>query len=296
MLPTNCSLSRPGGYFILSNLLLLTLLVAGPGVRMVYGSTVAADAVPADSEAAAQDSQQPGEWISLFNGKDLTGWIPKIRYSPIGENYGETFRVEDGLLKVVYDAQAYPMFGQRFGHLFFHQPYSQYRLRVEYRFVGEQCAGGPGWAVRNNGLMLHCEDPAGMDIDQDFPASIEYQLLGGDGRKERPTANVCTPGTNIVLDGKLHLPHCTTSTAKTYHGDQWVIAEVEVRGSDVIRHIMEGQVVLEYHQPQLDDRDPHSKKLIEQRGGQLLVNEGWIAIQAESHPIEFRRIELMILD
>lgn len=250
-----------------------------------------------ESRIGSDDSNgEDGEWISLFNGKDLTGWIPKIRYSPLGENFGNTFRVEDGLLKVVYDPQAYPTFGARFGHLFYHQPYSHYRLRVEYRFVGQQVEGGPGWAFRNNGIMFHCESPESMEINQEFPTSIEFQLLGGDGRKDRPTANVCTPGTNIVLDGRLYLPHCASSTAKTYHGDQWVTAEIEVRGSEVIRHIMEGEVVLEYTQPQLDDRESHSRQLIEKRGGELLVSEGWIAIQAESHPTEFRKIEIMLLE
>ncbi|MBX3421218.1 MAG: DUF1080 domain-containing protein [Pirellulaceae bacterium] len=246
--------------------------------------------------AGAVSEPKPSAWIQLFNGKDLAGWIPKVRYSPLGENYGNTFQVEDGVLKVVYDPQAYPTYGERFGHLFYHQSYSSYRLRVEYRFVGQQCPGGPNWAVRNNGLMLHCEDPKLMGVDQDFPASIEVQLLGGDGQRPRSTANLCTPGTNVIYKDKLFLPHCTNSTSQTYHGDQWVTVEVEVRGNKVIRHLMEGEVVLEYYQPQLDGRDAHSQRLIEARGGELQLSEGFIAIQAESHPTEFRKIELQILN
>lgn len=236
-----------------------------------------------------------GEWIQLFNGKDLTGWTPKIRRQPLGENYGNTFRVDDGILKVVYDdSKAYSQYDEQFGHLFFEKPFSNYRLRVEYRFVGDQCPGGPGWALRNNGLMLHCEDPKLMTVDQDFPASIEVQLLGGNGKDNRSTLNLCTPGTNVVMNGKLFLPHCTNSSSKTYHGDQWVTAEVEVQGGKVMRHIMDGVTVLEYTEPQLDDRDSHSKMLIEKNGGKLLTG-GFIAIQAESHPTEFRKIELMLL-
>jgi hypothetical protein len=242
-----------------------------------------------------QEKAQEAQWIALFNGKDLSGWTPKFRHCPLGENYGNTFRVEDGLLRVVYDPKQYPEYNERFGHLFYEQAYSHYRLRAEYRFVGQQCSGGPGWAVRNNGLMLHCEDPKGMGLDQDFPASIEYQLLGGDGNRSRTTANLCTPGTNVFYQDKLFLPHCTSSRSKTYHGDQWVTAEVEVRGGEVIRHIMEGEVVLEYFQPQLDQRDPHSKELIAQQGGSLLLTKGFIAIQAESHPTDFRKIELLPL-
>ena len=235
-------------------------------------------------------------WIQLFNGRDLTGWTPKIRHSALGENYGQTFQVADGVLKVVYDPQHYPKFDERFGHLFYEKSFSHYRLRAEYRFVGQQVAGGPGWAVRNNGLMLHCQDPKTMTIDQDFPASIEVQLLGGDGKNDRTTANLCTPGTNVVLNGKLFLPHCTNSKSKTYHGEQWVTIEVEVRGGKSVKHLMEGEVVLEYTEPQLDPRDAGAKALIEKRNGELILTEGFISIQAESAPIEFRKIELLPLD
>ena len=248
---------------------------------------------PAQDKAQAIDS---AEWIQLFNGKDLEGWTVKIRGPEVNENYGDTFRVEDGLLKVRYDADKYPTFGERFGHLFYKQPYSHYRLRVEYRFVEEQCAGGPGWAIRNSGMMLHCEDPATMTVDQDFPASIEYQLLGGNGRDGRTTANLCTPGTNVVMEGKLFTPHCVNSSSQTYHGDQWVTAEVEVRGDGEVKHIIDGKVVLQYTQSQLDPADKHSAELIAARGGNLLLERGYIALQSESHPIDFRTVELLILE
>ncbi|MFM8583158.1 MAG: DUF1080 domain-containing protein [Planctomycetaceae bacterium] len=235
------------------------------------------------------------EWKPLFNGRDLEGWTPKIRGEKLGDNFANTFRVEDGVLKVGYDPQKYPQFGEKFGHLFYNQKFSHYRLRVEYRFTGNQCPGGPGWAFRNSGVMVHGEDPALMALDQDFPASIEVQLLGGPGQGDRPTANLCTPGTNIVMEGQLVTRHCTNSRSKTYHGDQWVAVEIEVRGDQVIRHKIGDQVVLEYQQPQLDDRDPHAKTLIEKNGGQKLLKEGTISLQSESHPVEFRKVEIMVL-
>ncbi|MEL6107918.1 MAG: DUF1080 domain-containing protein [Planctomycetota bacterium] len=242
------------------------------------------------SSAAAE-----GDWIALFNGKDLSGWTPKIRHHESGENYGNTFRVEDGLLKVRYDDDAYPSFDERFGHLFYKDVYSHYRLRVVYRFVGEQCKGGPGWAFRNSGLMLHGELPRTMTVDQDFPKSIEVQLLGGNGTKKRTTANLCTPGTHVVMNGKLFRPHCTSSSSETYHGDQWVTVEVEVRGSKVIRHIIDGKVVLEYNEPQLDDSDAHSVMLADRRGGNILES-GTISLQSESHPCDFKSVEIMVLE
>lgn len=239
----------------------------------------------------AEDADQ-GEWVQLFNGKNLDGWIPKIRYHEMGDNYANTFRVEDGLLKVGYDG--YDEFNETFGHLFYKDDFSHYRLRVEYRFVGQQCQGGPGWALRNSGIMIHGERPETMAIDQDFPASIEVQLLGGDGKNERTTSNLCTPGTNVVMDGKLVTRHCNSSTSKTYHGDQWVTAEVEVHGNGVIKHILDGKTVLEYSKPQLDPRDSHAKELSE-KSGTLMLSGGSISLQSESHPVQFRKVEIMVL-
>ena len=236
------------------------------------------------------------KWRALFNGKDLDGWIPKIRGEKLGDNYGNTFRVENGVLKVAYDREKYPEFKEKFGHLFYREPFSNYRLRVEYRFTGDQCAGGPGWAFRNSGVMVHGEDPAGMALDQDFPASIEVQLLGGPGQGDRPTANLCTPGTNVVMGQELVTRHCTNSKSKTYHGDQWVTVELEVRRDQVIRHLIDGQVVLEYQQPQLDPRDAHAKELAAKQGGQLLLKGGTISLQSESHPVEFRRVDIQVLE
>ncbi|MFO0820476.1 MAG: DUF1080 domain-containing protein [Pirellulales bacterium] len=247
----------------------------------------------AASAAAQAGASQPDEqWIPLFNGKNLDGWTPKIRGYEKGDNFGNTFRVEDGLLKVVYDK--YDKFDDRFGHLFYKEKFSHYRLRVEYRFVGEQVPGGPGWAIRNSGVMVHGEMPETMAKDQDFPASIEVQLLGGSGKGERTTANLCTPGTNVVMGGKLITQHCTSSKSKTYHGDQWVTAEIEVHGDQVVKHIVDGQVVLEYNEPQLDDREAHARELMKLNGGKLL-KEGSISLQSESHPVEFRKVELLKL-
>lgn len=257
-----------------------TALLSGPGVF-------------ADEKGFADGKYSKNEWIPLFNGKDLTGWTPKIRYCELGENFENTFRVEDGLLKVRYDGPGYSKFGERFGHLFFRDSFSNYRFRVEYRFVGQQCSEGPGWAIRNSGVMVHGQEPATMTRDQDFPVSIEVQLLGGNGTSPRTTSNLCTPGTNVVMNGDLKLQHCINSTSKTYHGEQWVTAEIEVHNSEIIKHLLDGEVVLEYNKPQLDKRDENAVKLI--RGEQLMLQGGTISLQSESHPIDFRRVEIMVL-
>lgn len=231
-------------------------------------------------------------WIQLFNGKDLNDWDIKITGFPLNENYGNTFRVEDSLLKVRYDQ--YDKFDGHFGHIFYKHPYSHYKIRVEYRFVGEQASGGASWAYRNSGIMIHGQSAESMDLNQDFPVSIEVQLLGGNGTDERTNLNVCTPGTNIVLNGQLWTEHCTNSTSKTYPGDQWVTAEVEVQGDSIIRHIIDGKTVMEYTQPQLDDRDPNYFKLLPPDGNKLL-KKGSISLQSESSPVDFRKVELLNL-
>ena len=241
---------------------------------------------------AGQGADQE-EWIQLFNGKDLDGWIPKVRGHDAGDNFGNTFRVANGAMQVGYEAYGED-FGERFGHIFYERPFSYYRLAVEYRFIGEQAPGGPGWAVRNSGIMMHSPPPQSMGRDQNFPISIEVQLLGGDGERNRTTMNLCTPGTNVVMDGKLVTRHCIQSSSKTYHGDQWVRAEVLVLGSAVIRHLLDGEVVLEYEMPQVgggnvDGHDPAYK-----RDGELLAS-GYISLQSESHPLEIRKVELLNL-
>lgn len=231
------------------------------------------------------------EWISLFNGRDLEGWIPKFAKHEAGLNYKDTFRVEDGVLKVSYDR--YETFDGEFGHLFYKEPFGRYRLRVEYRVVGEQIAGGPSWGFKNSGVMIHSQPPESMGLDQSFPVSIEVQFLGGAGPEERPTANLCTPGTNVVIGGELVTRHCTNSASPTFRGEEWVTVEVEVDGAGTIRHIVGGKTVIEYEQPQLDPADADGRKLI--KDGGLLLDRGYIALQAESHPFEFRRVEIRLL-
>jgi hypothetical protein len=232
-------------------------------------------------------------WESLFNGVSLDGWDVKIRGYDLNDNYHHTFIVEDGMIKVNYNG--YKDFNAHYGHLFYQKPFSYYRLKLEYRFVGTQCPGGEGWALRNSGVMLHGQPASTMLKNQDFPISIEAQFLGGDGQHERHTLNVCTPGTNIVLNGKFEETHCIDSNSKTCHGEQWVQAEFLVLGDSLIQHILDGKVVLEYAKPQIgggvvNNYDPAVKK-----DGKPLI-EGSISLQSESHPIHFRNIQLLNLE
>jgi hypothetical protein len=239
---------------------------------------------------ASCNSTPKENWISLFNGRDLEGWDIKFKGYELNDNLKNTFRVEDGLLKVSYDN--WDKFNDEYGHIFYKTPFSSYKFRIEYRFVGKQVEGGPSWAYRNNGAMLHSQSAKSMGLNQDFPVSVEAQLLGGDGVTERHTSNVCTPGTNIVMDHMLITQHCTESVSKTYHGDQWVTAEFVVMGNRVIHHILGADTVLSYSNPQVGGTGvPDGYPLPEG----TLLKEGYICFQAESHPTEFRKIELLDL-
>lgn len=242
---------------------------------------------------SAQKNTTKENWQSLFNGKDLTGWTPKIRYYPSGENFANTFRVEDGKIVVRYDG--YDAFKTKYGHLFYKDQYSYYRIKLQYRFVGQQANEGEGWAFRNSGIMVHGQTPESMGKDQDFPVSIEVQLLGGNGKDKRTTCNLCTPGTNVVIDGKLVTQHCLNSKSETYHGDQWVEAEVVVLGDSLIRHIVNGMEVFSYEKPQVGGGNVSGQETVFGKPGQLL-ERGTISLQSESHPVEFRNIQLLNLE
>lgn len=232
-------------------------------------------------------------WINLFNGKDLKDWKVKINGHPLNDNYANTFRVENGVMKVSYDG--YSEWKDRYGHIFYKKPFSAYVLVVEYRFTGDQIPGGPGWAIRNSGAMLHGQSPESMGLNQDFPISLETQFLGGNGKDQRSTLNLCTPGTNVFIDGKLFTPHCVSSSSKTYHGDQWVRAEIVILGDSLVSHRLEGKEVFKYTKPQIGGGSVSNFDPAVKVDGKAL-KEGYISLQSESHPVEFRNVKLFNLE
>jgi len=236
-----------------------------------------------------QPVEEKEEWIQLFNGTDLTDWDIKICGYEMNDNYANTFRVEDSLLKVRYDG--YEEFTNQFGHIFYNKIFSHYKLRVEYRIVGDQVPGGQGWAFKNSGAMLHGQTAASMGLDQNFPVSIEAQFLGGDGVNDRSTANLCTPGTHVFMADTLVTQHCITSSSKTYHGEEWIMAEFILLGDSIIYHLVNGDTVLRYTKPHIGGDLPEGFPYPEG----TRVKDGTISLQSESHPIDFRKVELLDL-
>ena len=250
----------------------------------------------------AQTTPAKQDWLQLFNGKDLTGWDVKIAGYPLNDNVGNTFRVENGMLRIAYDQ--YSRRDQKYGHLYYKQPFSHYILKFEYRFTGNQVPGGDAWNVRNSGVMIPSQSAQSVGLKQDFPISLEVQVLGGLDKGDRHTANLCTPGTQVFMDGKLNTAHCIDSKSKTYNGDQWVAVEVVVLG-DSIRHLIDGETVLAYQKAQIGGgyvskqydfvqaNVPNPQAWAAKDGTPLTT--GYIALQSESHPIDFRNIELLNL-
>ena len=253
------------------------------------------------------DTVEKEEWISLFNGHDLSNWTIKFANQDLNVNYRNTFRVKDSMICIAYDQ--YDSFGDAYAHIYYNKPYSYYKLRFDYRFTGDQAQGGENWNVRNSGIMLHSQSAQSNDYGQYFPVSIEIQLLGGLRKGERPTGNVCTPGTALIMDGKIDYRHCISSKSKTYHGDRWVSAEVVVLGGESITHLIEKDTVLQYQSPQigggftnpkLGDHDWTSRGVIQSKDHWIsnegkLLTQGYISLQAESHPIDFKNIRLLDL-
>lgn len=259
-----------------------------PRLRLLAFSLLAA-LVPFTPTRGAEAPAADDGWISLFNGKDLDGWTVKVAHHPLGVNHAETFRVEDGVIKVAYDK--YGKFDQQFAHLYSNLAYSHYILRLEYRFTGTAMADAPPWAALNSGVMIHSQSPLSMGVDQLWPASMEVQFLAVGTKAGRQTGNACTPGTNLELNGKLTTDHIIEARGELSPLDVWVAVEVEVRGHDEVIHRINGVEVLRYRHPQLDPADADARRLLA-RGAPLRLTSGHIALQAESQPVWFRNIRL----
>ena len=282
--------------FIKLALLLLVMLVLAAAV--FYQLYLKVADYSHQGSLAAPPSTTLGEdarWLILFDGQSLDGWTPKIVGSAAGENYLDTFRVEDGTITVSYDN--YSGWNGEFGHLFYDTPFDHYILQLEYRFRGEQIAEGAamGWAWRNSGVMIHSQAPGSMGLAQEFPVSLEAQLLGAREGERRTTGNLCTPGTHVDIQDDLHTQHCINSLVAGTVGDGWVRVELEVRGNELIRHFIDGELAIEYSRPRLDTWGGDGRSL-HQAGADIAVGSGYIALQSESHPVQFRNIRLLPLN
>jgi hypothetical protein len=229
------------------------------------------------------------KWVSLFNGKDLEHWIPKIAGYKPGENFGNTFRVSNGILDTRYDQ--YGNFNNRFGALYYDKKFTNYRLRVEYRFTGDTVAGAPSWGYKDGGIQYDCQDPATMGLNQPFPVCLEYNLLGSNETNKRATGEICASGMYVEIDGKRNTSYCTPpAVKKMFTGEDWITAEIEVRDGEII-HFVNGEEVIRFKNPKYDTANALVKSFF--TGGDNSVKGGYISLQSNSHPMDFRKIEIM---
>ncbi|MBN3518416.1 DUF1080 domain-containing protein [Algoriphagus lutimaris] len=242
-------------------------------------------------EREGMQNEAKPEWIQMFNGKDLQGWIPKIQHHETGENYANTFRVVDGSIEVNYDDYK-EGFDDRYGHLFYEKPFSSFHMTWEYRFTDQWLEDAASYTYRNSGVMFHSQAPVTILKEQDWPISVEWQMLAEE--KEgvaRPTGNMCSPGTDVYFEGKKDPRHCINSTSPTFKWDEWVRADLIVFADSLVIHLVNGDTVLQYTKPQIGGGtanrfDPKMKV-----DGQLL-KEGFIGLQSEGQGVLFRDLRI----
>jgi hypothetical protein len=243
-----------------------------------------------NKEVLSESNTSGPQWESIFNGKDLEGWIPKITGLPLGENFGNTFSVKDGILSIRYDAYG-DDFDDRFGALFYDKKLKDYRLKVEYRFIGETAPGAPEWGYRDSGVQYLSQSPQSLEIDQAFPICLEYNFHGGNGTDERPVGAICANGTFIEINGQKNESYCTMPFVKeTFHGDQWVTMEIDIKDGK-ITHFVNGKAIISFNNPSLNPENELAKTLMQ--NGNTALTEGYISFQSNSHPIDFRKIALL---
>ena len=214
----------------------------------------------------------------------------KIAGFPLGENFGNTFRVENGIISIRYD-QYGDNFNSRFGALYYTKKLSSYRLKVEYRFVGETAPGAPTWGFRDSGVQYDGQEPASIELNHPFPVCLEYNLHGGNGKEDRPTGEICTPGTTVEIKGNINESFCTAPDVKrTFHGDQWVTLEIDSKDGKFI-HYVNGEEIMRFENPRYNPKHEYGKKFA--TDSNPILKDGFISIQSNSHPIDIRKVEIM---
>ena len=244
----------------------------------------------------APRAQTPADtaWINLI--QNFSDWDLKLRYQNLNVNWNNTFQMVGGVLTVDYSNYV-DFTNEPFGHACYKvRPFSYYYLRAEYQVWGNQVPLGPGWALQNNGFMLHSQSMASMGLNQDFPMSLEAQLLGpGNGSS---TMNLCTPGSafyTTATGGTVNLNHCinATSQPRAAVNTGWQPVSALVLADSVVRHYVNNVLVLTYYRTVQYQGNVSGNTITITNNAPL--NQGYITIQAESHPYRFRRIDVVNL-
>ena len=263
------------------------------GIGLLLGCAALFSAHPGGARA---EETKAGPWRSIFDGRTLDGWTPKIAGYPAGDNHQQTFVVDHGTIRVSY--AGYDRFNNQFGHLFYKTPFKAYRLRLMYRFGDPGLPDTPTWARSNSGVMFHSQSPESMTLNQSFPVSVEFQILGDKRDAPKATGAVCTPGVNITINGVLAKDHCTPPTnGPTIANGTWTKLELDVMPNGEVFQKINGVTVQHYAGLAYDPKDtvaPGAQAYLAAHGD-APITEGYIALQSEGHPVEFKDIEIQDL-
>ena len=203
------------------------------------------------------------EVVQLFNSIDLSGWhvdVPAMDTSDVQS----PFIVREGLLVSL---------GEPRGHLITDNVYENYRLEVEYRFAGE-----PG----NCGVLVHVSKPRAMYGM--FPQSVEVQMMHENaGDFWCIVEDITVPDMEArrgpqaewgITEGKARRIINLTDGSEHPVGE-WNTMIIECAGSE-IKVWMNGDLV--------------------NHGTNCTASKGQLALQAEGSEVEFRKLELTLLD
>ncbi|WP_164847507.1 3-keto-disaccharide hydrolase [Sphingobium algorifonticola] len=256
--------------------LTLTALVGGSGTQ---------------ASAIARDAR----WRPLFDGKTLEGWLPKIKGYPIGDNFGNSFSVGNGTIRVGYDGYG-GVYADRPGFLVTKESFGAFHLRLQYRMVPGAGLPDAQEALRSNsGVLYFVQSPDTLKPAQGMPVGLELQLLGDVGEGPRPTGSICIPkGVFARVFTTRMTNHCIFSTGPTIPNGQWTKVDLIVRPDGSSEHRINGRTVMRVVDPQRDPLDPYAAPLVQKDGVQL--RKGHIALQSEGHGIEFKNIEIKPYD
>lgn len=238
-----------------------------------------------------------GDWMPLFNGRDLTGWTPSQGHAALfaaGTLDGEP-------VIHVYPTQA-DKSNQPEATLRTNQSYSSYVFHLEYKW-GTKRYGSRSNSERDNGICFHiCNNPA-----QVWPESVEFQL----GEQALSASNDWVSGHIFMLINKTRAQWTSTmvnglrvfsetgtksmiGAPMSYHKamtdkrrdkpTEWNIVELTVHGSKDATYMMNGEVA-----NRVTDME------CQENGTWRPLSSGPIALQAEYAEIYFRNIKIKIL-
>ncbi|MGJ8643206.1 MAG: 3-keto-disaccharide hydrolase [Luteolibacter sp.] len=269
-------------------------------IRIFFATLLSAIIVLSTGQAEeAVKAPEKGEWIKLFNGKDLTGWKVNTGHSGDEESLeaNEIFQVRDGVLRVYPGAENGSK--QYNATLVHEKKWESYHLRVEYRW-GENKFQPRMEAERDSGVLFHIHS----EPEKVWPPSVELQLGDGKPGDVRVTGDLCLIGNSrgeSPSEEKKYSPESPMQirgqkdpgekrreirTKVVVHAEkpigEWNTVDLIVHGSEKAEFHVNGQLVNEVY----------GLKFRDGTGDWKLLDSGFIGLEAEWAQVEFRNVSI----